>query len=642
MSYLNNLRMVFSGRFQSDVSTVNNDVRHFDVDKFVPEYQEYGPGATNGWWNPCGSGAFRLIDCRVTQVGYQDGTTTSNPAKDPVIGMLLGGSNDLVSAKMVDLDPQMQMVSEIWGLTMRLTDGKTPEFVAGRFLPAPFRDILFGRQQGGGAGDQAATAIYQSVLEDLSWVDTSHSPFLQQLKAMTEQVGKLSVRMMLYSYNMDHKNPDFTIGRVSGVIGPALDFEPDTFVLGRRFAPANGDSTKQNINFFNAQVDAANRNLCVDFSNALPLSGNNGAFVDLGKMQLVVLEPPFENIKEGDTQLISGNQFTPIGGAIPYLTPDWLNAEGALFNVTDIDPTLLQKIQNQPLALLSTNNNGVLIRETAQGLLVRADQVVHRLNPAVPVSVDLYASRYGIPAVGEKIAVTLQPPAKGMGGGGPQPADVPIPVINIPASAISLGQTVATDSHGKAHYGYSVSAPGNPREYIDGQVYLLSYTPVSDPDYIQQMFDFIANLVFDKFTVPDKPTWDDIKPIMSQYNNLYPIMGRMLVNLSSYDSMVRFRNLLELAFSREQNDPNYMPVTRDLSEPKRQMVLKWLCEQDANGNYLLRRGQNDAPLPIEPCASCEISSPLAKASLEAESSQDIKGSKELAAEQYRRNFTQQD
>ncbi|NAW87147.1 hypothetical protein, partial [Photobacterium halotolerans] len=128
----------------------------------------------------------------------------------------------------------------------------------------------------------------------------------------------------------------------------------------------------------------------------------------------------------------------------------------------------------------------------------------------------------------------------------------------------------------------------------------------------------------------------------SQYNNLYPIMGRMLVNLSSYDSMVRFRNLLELAFSREQSDPNYMPVTRDLSEPKRQMVLKWLCEQDANGNYLLRRGQNDAPLPIEPCASCEISSPLAKASLEAESSQDIKGSKELAAEQYRRNLTQQD
>src|SRR5690554_5378583 len=118
MSYLNNLRMVFSGRFQSDVSTVNNDVRHFDVDKFVPEYQEYGKGAINGWWNPCGSGAFRLIDCRVTQVGYQDGTTTSDPAKDPVIGMLLGGSNDLVSAKMVDLDPQMQMVSEIWGLTM--------------------------------------------------------------------------------------------------------------------------------------------------------------------------------------------------------------------------------------------------------------------------------------------------------------------------------------------------------------------------------------------------------------------------------------------------------------------------------------------------------------------------------------------
>jgi hypothetical protein len=28
MSYLNNVRLVFTGKFQADVSTVNNDVRH--------------------------------------------------------------------------------------------------------------------------------------------------------------------------------------------------------------------------------------------------------------------------------------------------------------------------------------------------------------------------------------------------------------------------------------------------------------------------------------------------------------------------------------------------------------------------------------------------------------------------------------
>jgi hypothetical protein len=33
----------------------------------------------NGWWNPTGSGAFRLIDCRVTDVWYEDGSFTDDP-----------------------------------------------------------------------------------------------------------------------------------------------------------------------------------------------------------------------------------------------------------------------------------------------------------------------------------------------------------------------------------------------------------------------------------------------------------------------------------------------------------------------------------------------------------------------------------
>ncbi|GAB6260690.1 hypothetical protein [Photobacterium sp. R1] len=640
MSYLNNLRMVFSGKFQSDVSTVNNDVRHFDVAEFKPEYQEYKDDQNmNGWWNPCGSGAFRLIDCRVTEVGYQDGSTTRDPKKDPVIGMLIGGSNDLVSAKMVDLDPQMQLVSELWGLTMRLTDGKIPGFFEGKFLPAPFRDILFGRQQQSGDGDQTATAIYQSVLEDLSWVNVSHSPFLQQLKAMSDKVGKLSVRMMVYSYNTDHTNPEFTIGRVSGVIGPALEGEPDSFVLGRRFAPANGDRTPQNMNFFNAQVDAEGRNICVDLSNALPLLNGNGDFVDIGPIQLVMLGSEFD---EGTTHL-SESVFTPIGDPIPYMSTNWMHNTGALFNATNLTDRQIQAMSSQPLALLNTNDNSILIRETPDGLLVRAEQVVHRLNPDMPVAVDFYASRYGVPSKGEQIEVTLQPPASDQGAG-PDDLDVPIPVINIPASAITMGENAVTNANGKARYEYSVTGPGNPRKYMDGQVYLMSYTPVGATDYIQQFMDIIANLVFDHYTVPAQPTWNDVKPIMSQYNNLYPVMGRMLVNLSSYASMVRFRSVLELAFSREHNDPNYMPVTRDLSEPKRQMILKWLCEQDSSGKYVLRRGQDDAPLPIEPCASCEISEPQGqvKARLLAEAPEVLKGSKELAADLYRRHTNKQD
>ena len=120
MSYLNNVRLIFSGTFQADISTVNNDVRHYDNGTFLPRFQDLQSNANpdgplNGWFSPNGSGAFRLIDCRVSSVCYKDGTSQSDPAKDPVIGMPIGGSNTRVSGKLVDLDPQWQIVSQIWG-----------------------------------------------------------------------------------------------------------------------------------------------------------------------------------------------------------------------------------------------------------------------------------------------------------------------------------------------------------------------------------------------------------------------------------------------------------------------------------------------------------------------------------------------
>lgn len=49
MSYLNAVRLHFSGSFQADVSTVNNDVRHFDVANF-----QRPAGSPETW--PRGSG----------------------------------------------------------------------------------------------------------------------------------------------------------------------------------------------------------------------------------------------------------------------------------------------------------------------------------------------------------------------------------------------------------------------------------------------------------------------------------------------------------------------------------------------------------------------------------------------------------
>lgn len=637
MSFLNNTRLAFSGKFQSDVSTVNNDVRHFSNAAFKEEYQEYsqGPNA-NGWWNPCGSGAFRLIDCVVTQVGYQDGSTTSDPEADAAVGMFIGGSNDLVSGKMVDLDPQMQLVSQIWGLEMRVTDGKKTQFVSGKYQPACFRDILFGRQQGGAGGDQTAAAIYESVLTDLEWAEClEDSRVMQQLKDAIAVTGKLSVRMMVYSYNMNKTSPEFTIGRVSGVIGPALPDEPDSFILGRRFAPADGNSTAEKINFFDAQLDTKNRNLAVDLSNALPLDGGDGDFVNLGDIQLVVLN---KDQGQGDSGLrLDNNDYVPLGGLIPYLTPNWMNETAALHNVTNLTEDQLALLGHKPLALLKVTDqsNVVLIREEPQGLLVRAEQVVNRLSPGDSAEVDFYVARYGVPSVGETVEVTLQP-AMSDQGDGPGNVDAKIPDINVPADAISISQPLPTDNKGKTSVTYSAAAPKNPREYIDGQVYLMGYSLPGSSQYIQQFMDLLANLVWDEVEQPDPVYWEDIQPILLQYGNLYPVMSRMLVDLGNYDSVCQYRSLLELAFAIPVENPNHMPVTRDLSPGRRKMILSWLTAKDANGQYTLLKGDDSEPAEIEACPSCSLEGiePVAFTPASIVPDEPVEGSKERASKQF--------
>src|SRR4051794_31281780 len=100
MSYLGPLRLHFAGTFQAAPSTVNNDPAHFDNDTFLPRYQQYGAGATDGWWNPRGNADFRLIGCGVT-AAWLNGQAVPD---DPVTTLLVADSNTRVAAKLVDLD----------------------------------------------------------------------------------------------------------------------------------------------------------------------------------------------------------------------------------------------------------------------------------------------------------------------------------------------------------------------------------------------------------------------------------------------------------------------------------------------------------------------------------------------------------
>ncbi|MGQ0778446.1 MAG: hypothetical protein ACT4NY_29230 [Pseudonocardiales bacterium] len=582
MSYLDLPRVTFSGDFQADVSTVNNDVRHFDVGSFddvFQEVQDSPPGAppNNGWFNPTGSGAFRLLNCRVRGAVDEDGPVDD---ADPILATTIGGSSDRVSAKIVDLDPQWQLSSELWGLRVELVAGGE-RLLAGDFEPAGFRDVWFPFRPD---RPQARAARYQSVLHNIEWAAPGVSRFADRLRAASTG-GMLSIRLTTFAYDTARSSARFTIGSVVGAIGPYRLGEPHRFVAGRRFAPRLVvGQPRSDLNFFDGQVSRSGAQVTVDLANALPIRDFQGNLFDIGELRLGLLDDPA--IDEG-ARVLDGDGFIALGDPLPYLRDGWLTDSAGIRTVT-VPLQARAEIATRPLAVLRANDSDhtVLVRETPAGLLVRADDDLHRVEADESITVRVHVTRFGRPAASEQVVPRLlgpftpQPPPNETGPGYPT---APMPPIGDPQSAITIVQPGPTDADGRTTVRIDCADPGHPRGYLDGQVYQLRLELRGvDPARLRvPPFERITALVFDAHPVPENPTWTEhIEPIFTQYGNVYPIMSRRLVDLGDYESVRRHRAILQFAFSLDLGDPNSMPVSRDLSSAKRRMVLDWLADPD--------------------------------------------------------------
>jgi hypothetical protein len=568
MSYLNALRLHFAGRFQANVSTVNNDPGHFDNAAFQPSYQDEQGALPNGWFNPQGDASFRLLGCAITSAWTKTGGVTN----DPVLKCSVADGDTRVPGKLVDLDSEQQLVSEIWGLQVRIADATGKTLVSGHFEPAPFIDLWARAPLGG--GDANGSAAYQSVLVDVHWGDVSASPFLTALQAASAK-DMLSIKFNVDGLNMDFKSPNFMCGRIAGTIGPYLANEPHSLVLGRQFMaqaaqyPANFFLPAGSINFFPAVIDPAAGTIYLDLGNALPTDTPGGAMTDLGDLSLDVMQP------SGNTTI----GVIPAKGSGGYVSDAHWYANTAGVVQLPIAAYLLQAAQGNPLALLG--NQPVGITEWSNGAFVRADTFVYRLNPGDHAQVDIYATQWGAPLAGASISFTLDPsqlqPSNNVGAW--------TPPVGTPTSALTFAPTATTDTGGKATITVTAQDPGTPRWFnngqdygIDGQVYGIrpAFADASMTAGPINELDFVSFLVWSGFAIPAEPTWTDVQPIFQQYANLYPVMLRFL-DLADYASVKANAELLQLAFGLPVTDPNSMPVTRDLSQAKRQTILKWLA-----------------------------------------------------------------
>ncbi len=564
MSYLQPPRLIFAGQFQADPSTVNNDPEHFDTSRFQSNYALRGPGASNGWWNPGGTAAWRFFGCTVRRVIYGDGTVCDDPASDPVVGAPINGSDVRVEGKIVDLDPEQQMVSEIWGFQVVLGHGGLGFGFRSDFDVAAFADIWTRYPQG--QPDSFFGAFYQSVLNVLDWKNAGQSRFMKELEQKSAPAGVAQQRLLSIKFNVDGYDddvgtPTFTLGRVVGSIGSCAAAEPKHFVAGRAlFAPQGAQNA-----WGTAYAVIDGNSLVLDLGNSIPTQSSGG---------------PLATAQGAGAAVLPSNGPPVLLGEIEFATPGWYAQTAGVVSLT-LSADQLRLAQANPLAIVQPANLQAppLLAESPNGAFVRADRYVFRMDPGDKQSTKFYATQFGQPWANQPISFAYDPTSmQGQVVQGPLPG----PPVGQPTSALTFASpasSITTGADGTAELHLTAADPGNPRGYIDGQVYGVTYGLGATPPAVGSVGNpsqILNALVFSGYAVPARPNWlEHVQPIFQQYADLYPVM-RPIVDLANFANVIERLNILKNVFQTPVRSPNYMPVTRDLSSAKRQMILKWL------------------------------------------------------------------
>lgn len=545
MSYLDLPRFHFVGRFQADPPTINNEISHYDNERFVARFQMVGDAlGVNGYWNPAGSAAFRLSDCRVTACTPDGGRA----AEDTLLGGSIEDAYATAPAKLVDLDPQQQGASEIWGLSLRclLGDG-TPAFT-GQVRHAACVGLW--QRARTGFGSSVMGGAYQSVIEHLEWIDQRSSRVLDQLRERAEESGALSVKLNVDGFERDPASGTFTWGRLSGSIGPWREDEP------RHWCGRSRLLIKRGGRVANVPFVVRDERITFDFGNSLPTQTPRGPAPDLGPLRVSV-SAAGERHDLCRIDVSSADVVDRFAGVVDARIP----AESA------------DLVAHEPVQVLDRNGDAYL-QEREDGAYVCADGTVVRLYPEgkqATARINVHLAYFGSPADGVKVRFALDEAA--MSSAAP-----PGPALGTPPTALELPDSLTTDEHGRVPLKLTAHDPGTPRGYLDGQLYFVRYgNPDDDGDMANG--HALSVLVWSLYEGAEHPTWlDDVQPILQRYANLYPVMASF-VDLSSYHSVVERRAVLRRTLTQPVEHANHMPVSRDLSPGKRRTILDWLGEE---------------------------------------------------------------
>ncbi|MBC8031697.1 MAG: hypothetical protein H7Z16_16560 [Pyrinomonadaceae bacterium] len=645
MSYLDLPRLHFSGLFFTNPNTINNVTQNytpgisFENPPPAPPDQynmNAGPDPGDSGWNPLGVAQWWLEECTVLSAVGTEGVEVD--ASDAVIGALVespspktpmsdgqGGFYDI--AKMVDLDPDQQGRSALYGLRIAVT---LPNGAGLQGLMTVPEIRQMGARIAIAQSSWGAVCNWMGTLQDVQWSgDISGSPLLIALQAASAQGLAVKLTVDLHQNNPGNNFTSgdmFFYGRVLGSIGPALSGELAQVLPGRclqKVTPATTAAALERAMPTSNRV-LQGRDRVVAQTMAL------GALRDSLTTEVAAAaapepwNPAFAIVRQANAQdLLS----IDIGGCILLnATQDPDNPSGlASDGKFEVDSGIVVGVFNlatkkfvafangdisigpQYQQLSSTPKNCMLVKNSCVFtiLLTGSDGDSYKTNPlAIQVNGTTVAQEYGS---GYWIDFSVSSQRLECGNGqtgqsqimvrkfGNAVVDETPPVTssvqlidwsqggNFSPSTdvgISFGKT---DANGVADITTTVNVTDitlpPTRQPLGSQIYYIlmsdsNQQPVGDGGPPQNP-PGLSLLLWSAFEAPANPSWSDISPTFTAYARLYPGMKSRL-DISDEATVVAFAPVVHAMMSGDISDPSYMPVTRDLSPSMMAMILSWL------------------------------------------------------------------
>ncbi len=563
MSYLNVPRIHFFGEFLASPSTINNRASNFDpVTNPIPEYPPTVQANPNGLvgWNPMGVARFMLNGTNINGTPLSGVFVKSVMPEtgdlvldgDPIIGARILTSTSGAPGKIVDLDPGQQMISQLFGLQLQLNipseDNAGFSMKGGEYLAVPNLTDMNGSRFSG----IMETKIFP---EQINWNNTSSSTLLGKFEKACKYGISVKFTLDLFQgFDGNTSAPNFTFGRITGALGPALEGEPTRCSVGRKFIPqtrSGGEGSSALYQSGYLLVDNTRNKSVIDLSNSTLMYNpkTNAPFPKELYAAVIIKDKP--------------NYFGNKKNVVDNYSWAYINTAGIV--EVDINKTETKGLVSNPFALYdpASRNPDVAVLQEAD-TYVNLSKYFMRLPASndgneSSLSVDMIARQWGKP-LADTYAIEF--------------------VSNSPQTGISIPKTVTTGADGKGTLtvtwdGLKESNLQGDRSYIGSQLYYLG----GDWQKTSNMFWSGAGLsviAWPAYKMPANPTWlNDVKPVMDEFMRVYPGM-KQIMDMSDYDTVKNNSQKLKMVFSFPETNPSAMPVTRDLSPALKSMIILWI------------------------------------------------------------------